>query len=280
MRLGRLSLAGGRDNDGQVTGDPRLARRREEMEAASAKEGRRRRLAAALGVVGILAVAWLFLFSGLFALSRLRVEASGRGVPLTEVEKTAQAYLGANYFRFDPSTLEHRLLAYPLVGQARVSASFPHTIVVQVTAATPMLLLSPVAGSGAGVVVNARLQPMPGVAPTPGLVPTCLAAAPFSGSGSDFACDHGATVAQLSRGLGRVIELLGAVRGARLKPASAVVFGAYGVGISFAGGYSAYFADGTGVSASVSSLASLVKHGLVPSGSVADLTDPTHPVVD
>ena len=280
MRLGRLSLAGGRDDESEVAGDPRLARRREEMEAASAKEGRRRRILGALTVAGILVLAWVFLFSGLFALSRIDVVASGPGVPLAEVERTAQAYVGANYFRFDPAPLERSLQTYPLVGQVQVRASFPHTIVVRVSAATPVLVMSPLAGSGAGVAVNARLQPMPGVAPPPGLTTACLAAAPFSGSASDFACDHGATAAALSPLLGRVLGLLGASRAAGLKPASAVAFGTYGVGISFSGGYSAYFADGTGASSSIAALAGLVKQGHVPSGSVVDLTDPTHPVVD
>ncbi|MDA8117093.1 MAG: FtsQ-type POTRA domain-containing protein [Actinomycetota bacterium] len=280
MRLGRLSLAGGRNDESEAAGDPRLARRREQMEAASAREGKRRRMLGMLGAVGILVATWLLLFSGLFALSRIDVVPSGRGVPLAQVERTAQAYLGANYFRFDPTPLEHSLQAYPLVGQVQVRASFPHTIVVQVSAASPVLVMSPVAGSGAGVVVNARLQPMPGVAPPPGLMTACLAAAPFSGSASDFACDHGATAAGLSPLLGRVLAVLGAARAANLKPASAVVFGGYGVGITFVGGYSAYFADGTSASSAAASLAGLVKQGHVPSGSVVDLTDPAHPVVD
>ena len=284
MRLGRQAARGG-SGKGETDaprpdGDPRLLRRREEMQAVTERAGRRRLLLVVAAGAAVLVVAWLFLFSGLFALSVVKVETSGGQVPVAEVQRVADTYLGTNYFRFDSAPLVRTLESDPLVGQVRARASFPHTIVVQVGVAKPLLLLNPVTGSASGVAVNARLQPMPGVAPTPGLVPACLAAAPFSGSGSDFACDHGATVAELLPRLGRVLDLLGSAKGANLKPTSAVVFGGFGVGIVFAGGYDAYFANGSGISTAVTSLEGLVNRGLVHPGAVVDLTDPAQPVVD
>ncbi|MDA8263078.1 MAG: FtsQ-type POTRA domain-containing protein [Actinomycetota bacterium] len=283
MRLGKPAAGGGSRSGADAPrpdGDPRLMRRREEMEAATVRAGRTRLLLAAAAIAAVLGLGWLFFFSGLFALSDLKVEASGKQVPVAEVQRAAQAYLGTNFFRFDSARLVRTLESDPIVGSVRVRESFPHTIVVEVGVARPVLLLSPVTGSAGGVAVNARLQPMPGVAPTPGLVPACLAAVPFSGSSTDFACDHGATVAELSPALERVLVLLGATRAANLNPTSAVVFAGFGVGIGFAGGYGAYFPDGSGATTAVLSLAGLVKQGLVHPGAVVDLTDPTHPVVD
>ncbi|MCW2622714.1 MAG: ftsQ, partial [Frankiales bacterium] len=149
---------------------PRLqARAREERRAARVRRLRRWGGAVA-AVLGALGLGWLLLASALFDVDRVKVVGAS-GAAADQVVRTADVTPGAALITVDLDAARERVTALPAVASARVSRSWPGSVVITVTPRVPVALTTEPDGSrglvaGDGILVS-RLPA--GTVPPPGL---------------------------------------------------------------------------------------------------------------
>lgn len=106
----------------------------------------RRVFVAALAVAILAVVAWALVGSSLLVVRHVRVTGAGGLVPAAAVISAAGVPLGTPLGRVDPATVVRRVEGLAPVLSARVTRSFPDTVVIAVRQRTPELAVAKAAG--------------------------------------------------------------------------------------------------------------------------------------
>ena len=107
---------------------------------------RPRTLAALLGaVLAVVLLVWAVAFSPLLGVRTVRVRGE-QTITVAEVLSAAHVPHGAALVRLDTAAIRHRVEQIPEVASARVTVSYPSTVVITVTERRPVGYLSVVGG--------------------------------------------------------------------------------------------------------------------------------------
>jgi cell division protein FtsQ len=141
-----------REGNGAVFADPGSA-------ATPPRRSRgRRAFAVALALTVVAVVAWALLGSSLLVVRQVRVTGGGGLVSAAAVRSAARIPLGLPMARVDGAAAAHRVEQLAPVLSARVSRSFPDTVVIAVRQRTPALAVAVASGyalvDAAGVTVT------------------------------------------------------------------------------------------------------------------------------
>ena len=263
----------------EIVNDPRFDERRREL----AQHHRSQTVRLLLAFIALLVVIgggyWLAEASPFFALTRVNVEITGTEVPRSFVVAIADRNIGRNYFHLDTQALVRALEVNPLVGRVVVSRNFPHSLTVKVTPSVPAFVVQTGGVGSTEVAINARLQAMPQVPIPPSTAAACVAAIPFTGASGDFTCAATTPLGAVTPLLARVAKLKEGLAALHFTVSGIYVFAGFGIGVSTYQGIMVYFSDNASDGAALAALGSLSRSGVLPSGAVVDLSNPTHPVV-
>lgn len=100
----------------------------------------RRRWVAGLSLVTVLALAYVLLFTSLLGVDSVRVEGAD-SVSATRVRDTASVEHGKPLLRVDTAAIKGRVDTLSALSGAKVSRSWPSTVVISVTERTPVVAL-------------------------------------------------------------------------------------------------------------------------------------------
>jgi cell division protein FtsQ len=127
------------DSNGAAGPDPGAARPRRRSRG-------RRAVAVALALTILVVAAWALLGSSLLVVRHVRVTGAGGPVPAAVVRSAARIPLGIPLARVDGAAAARRVERLAPVLSARVSRSFPDTVVIAVRQRTPDLAVAVASG--------------------------------------------------------------------------------------------------------------------------------------
>lgn len=153
MRVARdqtVASTAAREGNGDVRADRGARPRR--------RSGGRRTFAIALALTILAVAAWALLGSSLLVVRHIRITGGGALVPAATVRSAAMIPLGTPLARVDGGAAARRVERLAPVLSARVSRSFPDTVVIAVRLRTPTLAVAVASGyalvDSAGVTVE------------------------------------------------------------------------------------------------------------------------------